>query len=612
METPRRVVSEARMGGVKGFSHVVGFDACLATRRDLYSPPMLNVEAEKDALRVVKGNFQLVPEDGELGEVIFPLIDGERAGSGIHPALLLDPSNGKPFAQIVYATAEDVDRAAESAARSLALWRGTPFEARGRKLRTLADLIQREGWAIAKLIAQEQGKPCVEAFNLEVLPALDHLKFIINYAERYHAGLKVDPRHPFYAHKRAYYLYDAMGVVALVTPSPLPFAVPLIQVAAALAMGNAVILKPSELTPLSGLLIGELCMEAGFPAGIVNVIPGLPEEALRLIAHAKVDKAFLTGGVEAGRHVMAAAGCRLRPVVLCLGGKHPSVVAGDADVDRAARGVVWGALANCGQNCGSIERVYVEESIASDFLDRVLEEVDRVRIGNPLSGQVELGPMLTDERRREVHRQVSEAVDGGARLLRGGVLPDGPGYFYPPTVLIDPPPGCTLMREETLGPVIPIVVVDSIERAILLSSDGDYALTASGWTRSTEKAERLMAGLPAGVVTINDVLYSFGEPASTWSGYRMSGMGQNHGTPGLREMSRQRFVSFDGQPAQGPLHAFPYDQEAMDLAELSIEYLHAKRRFRRLRALGQLLRRRRFRTRVPWRSVLLAKKRSVK
>ena len=144
-------------------------------------------------------------------------------------------------------------------------------------------------------LCPEQGKPPLEALNLEVLPALDHLKFIIRHAERYNAGLAVDPRHPFYAHKRAHYLYDAIGVVALVTPYPLPFAVPMIQVAAALAMGNSVVVKPSEQTPLSGLRVGELCLQAGFPPGLVNIVPGQADTAVRLVAHPKVDKAFITG-----------------------------------------------------------------------------------------------------------------------------------------------------------------------------------------------------------------------------------------------------------------------------------------------------------------------------
>jgi succinate-semialdehyde dehydrogenase/glutarate-semialdehyde dehydrogenase len=552
-------------------------------------------------------SVQLPPEIEASPEVssqpILPLIDGVPSGGGGMVATLREPATGSPIAKVAFATPEDVDRAAESAARGAALWRGTPFEERGKRLRALASMIRDEAREIAELVSREQGKPVVEALTLEVLPALDHLKFMIRHAERYHSGLAVEPRHPFYAHKHAHYLYDAIGVVALVTPTPLPFAVPLIQVAAALAMGNAAVLKPSERTPFSGLRVGELCLKAGFPAGVVNVIPGLPEAALRLVAHPRVDKAFVTGGLEAGQTVMATAGCAPRPVVLSLGGKHPSIVAGDADVDRAARGIVWGAMANAGQNCGAVERVFVEESIASRFLDRVLAEVDRLKVGRP-QDKVDLGPLNSDERRQEVHRQVIDAVGRGARLLRGGIIHDGPGYFYPPTVLLEPPLDSRLMTEETLGPVLPIVVVESQERAILLANDSAYAMTASGWTRSSERAERMMVGLQAGVVTINDVLYSFGEPASTWSGFRRSGMGQNHGTPGLREMSRQKFVSFDGMPSQGSIFSFPYDDTADSVARNALEFLHAKSSVARWRAVMSLAKIRRFRRRVPVRWVM--------
>jgi acyl-CoA reductase-like NAD-dependent aldehyde dehydrogenase len=538
-----------------------------------------------------------------------PLVDGVPSGGEGKVVDDIEPSSGAPFASIAFAAPEDVDRAAESAAFSAALWRGTSFEERGAKLRELAELVREQADEIAELIALEQGKPRLEALTLEILPALDHLAFIIWHAERYHAGLAVEPRHPFYAHKRAHYLYDAIGVVALITPYPLPFAIPLIQVAAALAMGNSVVLKPSEKVPLCGLRVGELCSQAGFPPGVINVVPGLPEAGMLLAAHPKIDKVFVTGTLDAGQHVMATAGCAPRPVVLCLGGKHSSIVAGDADVGRAARGVVWGALANCGQNCGSIERVYVEERVAPRFLEKLLEQVDAVRVGNALADGVDMGPLTSAERRAEVHRQVTEAVKGGARLVRGGELPNGPGFFYPPTVLLGPPPDCSLMREETLGPVIPVTVVESVERAILLANDSEYALSASGWTASSDLAERMMVGIQAGVVTINDVLYSFGEPAATWSGYRKSGMGQNHGTPGLREMSRQRFVSFDPMPAEASVYAYPYDDEAQTIAERAMRYLHVRGPLARLRALIKLLAVKRFRLRVPPRSLLAPRRR---
>jgi acyl-CoA reductase-like NAD-dependent aldehyde dehydrogenase len=547
-----------------------------------------------------------------MGPPLLPFVDGEPSGGRGGQVSLVDPATGEPFACVAHAGPEDVERAVDAAVRGLALWRGTEFEERGRRLRTLAKLVLDGSDSIAELISREQGKPRAEAMAQEVLPALDHLKFITRHAERYQAGLSVDPRHPYYAHKRAHYLYDAIGVIALVTPSSIPFAVPLIQVACALAMGNAVVLKPSERTPLSALRIGELCAQAGFPSGVVNVIPGPPEEALRLVAHEKVDKVFVTGSLETGQTVMATAGCAPRPVVLSLGGNHASIVAGDADVERAARGVVWGALANAGQNCGSIQRVYVEERAASRFVECVLKEVDKIRVGDPHSPNVDLGPMETDARRQRVHECVEQAIVGGARLLRGGLKIEGPGYYYPPTVLLNPANDCTLMREEVLGPVIPILVVESLERAIMLANDSEFALSGSGWTESKETAERLMIGLQAGVVTINDVLYSFGEPAATWSGYRMSGTGQNHGTPGLREMSRQRFVSFDPTPLEAPLAAYPYDETADSILRGSATYLHAGAALSRWRALLGLLRIPRFRKRVPVRSLLWSGKRNIK
>lgn len=532
-----------------------------------------------------------------------PLVDGESIGDG--PSVgVHEPATGAPLGRVRLAGAAEVEAAVQAAARTLPVWRQTPFAQRGAALRALAARIREQAVAIAELIAREQGKPVIEAIDLEVLPVLDHLDFMIAHAERYHAGLMVEPRHPFYAHKRAHYLYDAVGVLALVTPAPLPFVVPMIQVAAAVAMGNAVVLKPSEHAALTGAMVGRLCSEAGLPPGLVNVLPATARETLQLVAHPRVDKVFFTGTLDVGQTIMATAGCAPRPVVLSLGDKHATIVAGDADVDRAAKGIVWGALANAGQHCGAVERVFVEESIASRLLPAIQRELDGVTVGNPLVKGVDMGPLHRAASREHVHTHVAEAVARGARLVRGGAIPEGPGSFYPPTLLLDPPLDSRVMREETGGPVIPIVTVDNLERALLLAADSDYALSASGWTASEERAERMMDALPVGVVTVNDVLYSFGEPAATWSGFKRSGLGQNHGRPGLREMSRQRFASFDAGPAEGPLFSYPYDDAAFKVTRAALDYLHGPTALRGWRGLLQLLRSRRFRTRVPVRSML--------
>jgi acyl-CoA reductase-like NAD-dependent aldehyde dehydrogenase len=539
---------------------------------------------------------------------LLPWINGEPGtGEGARIADL-NPSNGEPFAWVACAEWAELEQAVEAATFAAKLWRGAPFEERARRLARLAVVVHEQSEQLASLIALEQGKPFAEALALEVLPSLDHLNFLSQHARELTQGEPIEPRHPLYAHKRALYLYDPLGVVVLVTSSSLPFAQPLIQTASALAMGNSVILKPSELTPLTALRVGELCTTAGFPAGLVNVVPATPEDTIRLVSHDKVAKVFVTGTHETGAAIMAVAAAGTRPVVLSLGGKHPAIVAADADLGRAAKGIVWGAMANAGQNCGSVERVYVEERVAAKFVDAVLAEVDALRMGDPLGGSVDVGPLISEERRQSVHEQVSEAVLFGARLLRGGQIPESAGAFYPPTVVLDPPDGCRLLQEETMGPVVPIVAVESIERAIQQANDSAFALTASGWTKSEETAERLMVGLQAGVVTINDVLYAYGEPAATWSGFKRSGLGASHGLSGLKEMSRRRFVSYDGFAAEAPALAFPYGTDEGGTVTAVMDTLHAPSRWRRGVALLRLLRSKRFRRRVPWRSFLVARK----
>lgn len=523
----------------------------------------------------------------------------------------LDPSTGEPIGSVACDGPDGVDRAVAAASAVQTVWRGSTFDTRTAALRRLADRLAEQAEDVARLVAREEGKPALEALTLEVLPALDHLRYLAENAERLTTNLGIDPREPLYAHKRSYFLHDPVGVVALFTPFNLPFAVPVVQIAAALVMGNAVVLKPSEHTPFCAERILALLAEAGFPHGLVSIVHAAGEDALFLAAHPGVGKIFFTGTRDTARLVVAGAGWSPRPIVLSLGGKHPAIVAADADLDRAARGIVWGAFANCGQNCGAVERVFVERAVAARFVDRVVSETDRLRVGSGLGPGTEIGPLVSDARRREVHAQVSEAVAAGAHRLRGGTVPEGPGFFYPPTVLLDPPRDCRLMREETLGPVLPIVVVDNLEQALLFANDSEYALTASGWTGSHAIAERLIEGLQAGVVTINDVLYSFGEPAATWSGFKSSGVGQNHGAAGLREMCLPKFVSNDDHAADGPVFGFPYDAASVHAATNAVRALHGRSRWTRLRALAKLLASKRFRSRVSLRSFLPAWKRET-
>jgi acyl-CoA reductase-like NAD-dependent aldehyde dehydrogenase len=251
--------------------------------------------------------------------------------------------------------------------------------------------------------------------------------------------------------------------------------------------------------------------------------------------------------------------------------------------------VVWGAFFNAGQACTSVERVYVDKAVAEEFLARVVERTARLRVGDPATGEVDLGPLTLERQRRVVEEHVADAVAKGARVLTGGKTPSGPGWFYPPTVLADVDHGMRIMREETFGPVLPVMAVDGLDEAIRLANESDYGLTASAWTRDAETGRRLQRELRAGVVTVNDCASSFGEPTAPFGGFKQSGYGRTHGLAGLREMVQVKYVSRD--PSRRPLlWWFPYDRELREFASAALRGMHGARAGARLASLARLMR----------------------
>ncbi len=356
------------------------------------------------------------------------------------------------------------------------------------------------------------------------------------------------------------------------------------MLAAALVAGNTVVLKPAPATTLVGLRMGALARKAGLPDGVVGVLAVDDGVAASLVEDPRVGKIVFTGSVATGKKVMAAAAKNLTPVVLELGGKDAAIVCRDADLDFAARGIVWNAFMNAGQTCSSVERVYVERPVLEPFLAKVLEEARRVRLKDE-AGAGEVGPLTLERQRRVVEAHLADAVARGARVLLGGERPGGPGLFYKPTVVVDVDHGMTLMKEETFGPVLPVMAVDSLDEAIRLANDSDYGLTASGWTQSAQTAERLQRELVAGVVSINDHSSSFAEPQAPWGGVKASGIGRIHGRAGLREMVQPKYVSFD-RGRKPALWWYPYDAEYRALISGVAPALYAKSFARRL--AGQL------------------------
>jgi len=487
-----------------------------------------------------------------------PIIDGQDVDTGV-TFKAVNPSTGEPFADVVRAGPAEIDAAVASARKAFLSWSRTPVIVRQKHLVRLLEEVRTSHEEIARLIATEQGKPIGEARAVDVIPAADTLRYLSRHAAAILAERPVDYAQILFAHKSGSYRLEPLGVVAIVTPWNFPFGIPFVEVAACLAAGDTVVLKPASATALTGLAVGDLCRRAGIPPGVVNVVTASGDDTNRLIEHPGIAKILFTGAVETGIGVMQRAAKNLTGVVLELGGKDPAVVAADADLDRASSGLVWGAFVNAGQACGSVERVYVVKDVAEEFLGKVVAKAKTLRLGDPLSSTTDMGPLTTEAQRALVEAHVADARTNGAKVLTGGQRPRAKGWWYPPTVLTRVDHSMRCMHEETFGPLLPVMVVENLDEAIRLANESEYGLTASGWTRSRRTAQRLAEELHAGTVTINDHLFSFGEPTATWGGVKKSGVGRSHAAFGLHELVNVKHVSVDMGHAGAMPWWYPYD-----------------------------------------------------
>jgi acyl-CoA reductase-like NAD-dependent aldehyde dehydrogenase len=499
-----------------------------------------------------------------------------------------NPATGELVGTVETLTPAKVQAVVDDVAEVQPFWAALSLEDRARYMRRAGDVLLEDLDEIAELLTNEQGKPRVESYTMELLPTIDSLKWIADNGPEILADEKLSMP-LFLKSKSAKITFEPIGVVGVIAPWNYPWSIPFGEVAIALMAGNGVVLKPASLTPLIGERIRQTFEKAGLPEGLVRTIHGGGRIGDALVK-STAGKIFFTGSVEVGRKVGVECAKRMKGSVLELGGKDPQIVCPDADLANAISGAVWGGFANAGQTCSGIERVYVHRGVADAFVQGVVRETERLTVGDPREWTTEIGPMVSEDQAKIVAELVDDAVESGATKLTGGPteVEGMKGSFIAPVVLTGVTHEMRIMKEEIFGPVLPIVTVDSEEEAIDLANDSEFGLGASIWTKDRAKGERMAHQIESGMVWINDHSFSHGACVCAWGGVKDSGLGRSHSKFGFYECVNIKQLAWEPGWVRD-LWWQPYDRKLGDAIRYSAQLLYS-RNGNRLQALREGIR----------------------
>jgi acyl-CoA reductase-like NAD-dependent aldehyde dehydrogenase len=469
-----------------------------------------------------------------------------------------NPATGQVIASVPVVAPGEVVELVARARRAQAGWEALGFEGRAAVMKRCQRWVSDNAERVIETIVSETGKAYEEALLAEIGYAEAAFGFWAKNAEKYLADERVKSASPFVKGKKLIVRHVPVGVVGVIGPWNYPLTNSFGDCIPALMAGNAVLLKPSEVTPLTSMLMGEMLRECGLPEDVYQVVQGYGETAQALID--EVDFVMFTGSTATGKKVMERAAQTLTPVSLELGGKDPMIVCADANLERAANAAVHYSMQNAGQSCTSTERVYVEGPIYDEFVRLVADRVRELRQGTPGGpGSTDLGAVISPPQSDIIERHVKDAVDSGARVLVGGGRRDENGHYFEPTVLVDVDHTMACMREETFGPTVPIMKVRDTEEAVRLANDSPYGLQASVWTKDAAKGERLARRIEAGSVTVNDAQVNYVALELPMGGWKESGLGTRHGADGIRKYTKkQTLLVTSFAPMKKDLHMMPY------------------------------------------------------
>jgi len=469
------------------------------------------------------------------------LIDGQWT-DGAKKFDTINPATGEVLTQVVEASPEAIDRAVLAARRAFedrsGAWRKMSASERGRLIWRLADLVEKHIDELAELETIDNGKPIFESRYVDMPMVIDVLRYYAGWATKIH-GETVNTFETAFT----YTLREPVGVVGLIIPWNFPLLLASWKLGPALACGNTIVLKPAEQTPLTTLRFGELAIEAGVPAGVLNIVTGGPETGKAIVRHPGIDKIAFTGSTAVGKEIMRSSADTLKRVTLELGGKSPNIVFADSDIDGAVKGAINGIFYGKGEVCNAGSRLFVEKKVQDEFLEKLVARAKKLQPADPLDPKTRLGAIVSQEQMQTVLSYVETGKREGAKLIAGGnrvSVDGGKGFFLEPTIFGDVTNDMKIAQEEIFGPVLATLSFDDIDQVIDLANRNQYGLAAAVWTRDIKKAHSVSRQLKAGTVWINT--YGLMDAALPFGGYKSSGFGRELGMHAIEHYTELKTV----------------------------------------------------------------------